>query len=153
MYTLYINELPEVVHDNSCTDNVHQQTDNLFGSNCKKCGEMPIFADDATYHVQTKTREQSQTKIKQALDKITTFLNSHDLTVNLPKTNILETLVKQKRTKLKGEQPKLETTNPDGTHKTIKPAETIILQGVNFQHNLTWNSHLHRGKKALIPEL
>ena len=66
---------------------------------------------------------------------------------------MLETLVKQKRTKLKGQQPEIVTTKNDGTLKIIRPSETIRLLGVNLQQNLSWNSHLNTGEKALIPEL
>ena len=128
-------------------------TTELFGRNCRKCGEMPVFADDATYHIETKNREQSNQKVNDAIKKITAFLNENDLIVNQSKTTMIETLVKQKRNKIKGNQPEIKTTKPDGTTKTIKPEETIRLLGINLQQNLSWNSHLQNGPKAILPEM
>ena len=62
VYAIYTNELPEVVKSEECQDPSHKNQTKLFGLNCKKCGSVPVYADDATYAVETKTRQESQKK-------------------------------------------------------------------------------------------
>ena len=85
------------------------------------------------------------------MNKIKAFLNRNELVVNLEKTNILETMMKQKRSLMKGRQPQLSVIKQNGEMETITPQEEIRLLGVNIKQNLTWNSHLEQGENALIP--
>ena len=62
LYSVYTNELPEVIVDTECTEKVHKMDDKLFSDNCTKCGSLPSFADDATYIVSKKTRTELQDK-------------------------------------------------------------------------------------------
>ena len=70
MYIMYINELPEVVNDVNCTQDVHKSTTELFTDNCNDCGSVPVYANDATYVVSTKSRFQAQQKITENTNKI-----------------------------------------------------------------------------------
>ena len=63
LYTLYINELPEVAVEDDCQNPTHKDTTTLFSSNCGTCGQIPCYADDATLVVATKTREEGQRRI------------------------------------------------------------------------------------------
>ena len=54
---------------------------------------MPCYADNATYVVETKTRELSQIKVEETTSKIKNFLNSQYLCVNLSKTSMVESMV------------------------------------------------------------
>ena len=54
MYTLYINKFPEVAIEDNCVEEIHNKADNLFNPNCKKCGQIPSYSDDATFVVSTK---------------------------------------------------------------------------------------------------
>ena len=41
LYSLYVNELSEVINDNeNCVEEVHVNTEKLFGDNCTKCGNI-----------------------------------------------------------------------------------------------------------------
>ena len=71
--------------------------------------------------VGTKDRTQSQSKIKNALNRITRFLNNNELVVNQSKTTILESMLKQKRTRQILPQPHLETIKATGEIKRINP--------------------------------
>ena len=153
MYTIYINELPDILWEEQCLEPTHQNVENLFPPNCMKCGSLPCYADDATVSIATKNREISQVKIEEVMENITNYLNSQELIINISKTNLLESMVKQKRNKLKGETPKLETVNDKGEVKIIKPEKSIRLLGVNLEQNLTWNSHLESAEKSLLPSL
>ena len=153
LFTIYTNELPEVMIDKDCQKPAHRETETLFPSNCQECGTIPSFTDDSTYVMKTKTRAQSQEKVTQVTEKMKTYLNSQDLVVNISKTSMLENMVKQKRSKLKGTQPEILTVNNKGEDKIIRPARYIHLLGVNWEQNLTWNSHISTGEKALLPSI
>ena len=153
LFTIYTNELPEVIVDRECQENVHKEMDRLFQQNCRKCGSIPAFADDASVVMETKTRVWSQELVNKVTTELKSFLNSQDLSVNMSKTNLFESMVKQKRTRLKGSQPIIETVNAKGEEKTIKPQQSIRLLGVNLEQNLTWNSHILTGEKALLPAM
>ena len=146
-YTIYTNKLPETIVEDDCKNPAHRNKSTLFGENCKHCGSVP-FADDMTYVVETRNREASQLKVFSATERIKNFLNSQDLVVNLSKTTLLESMVKQKRTHLKWDQPSLSTLMETGEPKTIHLDKSIRLLGVNIEQNLAWNSHLLTGEKS-----
>ena len=113
-YTIYTNELPQFVIDKECENPAHRKNDTLFGDNCRKCGSIPSLSDNATYIVETKTREASQQKVDNATGKIKNFLNSQEPVVNMSKTTPLESMVKQKCSHMKGDQPSLTTWTETG---------------------------------------
>ena len=153
LYSVYTNELPEVIVSQECTEEAHQKQDKLFSENCTNCGSLPCFADDATYIVSRKTRSELQDKITENMDKIKKFLNNNDLTVNTSKTKMLEVMVKQKRTKMKGTQPEIVTTNEAGEELIIRPDISLRILGGNFHRNLSWTAHLEVGEIPLLPTL
>ena len=110
---------------------------NLFSDNCKKCGTIPTYADDATYIVTTSSRFEAQMKITENVDKIKKFLVANQLTINLGKTEILETMTRQKRVRLEGTPPQLTVLKPDNTLKSNK-----IIQ----LHQTTRNQHQQRSQ-------
>ena len=129
LYTIYTNELPELTNKSSCKDKSHNYKETLFGVNCHCCGTIPCYADDASLIISNKTRLQNQNDIEEKLDNIKTFLNSNEITINLPKTTILEMMVKQKRVRVKGDIPQLETTNSVGQIKTITAKQNLRILG------------------------
>ena len=48
LYVIYVNELPALMNESNCEDTVHSGTQKLFTKNCKKCGQMPTYADNST---------------------------------------------------------------------------------------------------------
>ena len=95
-YTIYSNKLPNVILEESCESPAYGEKSVLFPVICRSCGSLPSFADDATFVIETKKREDSQQKIVNDSEKIKNFLNSQELVVNLSKTTLLECMVKQK---------------------------------------------------------
>ena len=116
VYSIYTNRLPNLIKSQDCQDPSHRDQSVLFGINCRKCGSVPVSADDATFVV-----------------------------VNMEKTMILECMVKQKRTWVKGEPPCLSIQLETGELKTIHPEKCIHLLGINIEQNIAWNSHLSTG--------
>ena len=153
IFSIYTNELPAVVRQPNCQDPAHREQDFLFGDNCRNCGSVPSYADDATFVIESKNREISQSKIEEATTSMKNFLNSQDLCVNMEKTCILETMVKQKRSRIKGVQPSLSIQMESGETTTILPKKYVRLLGMNLEDNLAWNSHLLNGEKSILPAL
>ena len=109
LYVIYVNELPAVLNDVNCTSDVHVKTDDsdLFDDNCVTCGQLPTYADDSTVVISSDTRFDAQEKIVTIIDRVKTFLSANTLSLNLGKTEIVETMVRQKRARLAGAPPQL----------------------------------------------
>ena len=151
LFSIFTNELPETAVEKNCQNPAHGKREKLFSYNCKHCGTLPCYADDATLHITTKNREISQKIIPEKIEIIKNFLNSQELAVNVGKTNLLESMVRQKRQKLRGFQPTLETINELGEVENIKPKKQIRLLGITLEQNLSWKQHLITGDKAVLP--
>ena len=156
LYSIYVNELPQIVREqDNCRNcqNLDNDTSYLFKENCPQCGTVTCFADDSTLTISRKTRTDNQKCITDKLTKMTEFLNSNQLTVNLPKTVLIETMTHQKRPRIKDVQPKLTVRKPNGEIKTILPAKHVKLLGGYLQENSNWEAHLEGAEKALLPDI
>ena len=151
LFSTYTNDLPNTIRVDDCPNQVHVEDEYLFGDNCPKCGTIPNYADDATFVVANPTREQNQVQLSRSLDTITTYLNSNHLSINQPKTALLEIMTHQKRSRIGGVPPSLVVQN--GTNKIITPGRHMRLLGGNLQENLSWQAHLEAGDKPLLPDL
>ena len=81
LYVLYINELPAIINEDNCTNEVHVNNDDndLFTENCVSCGQVPTYTDDSTIVITTDTRFQAQERVTSLVDKIKHFLTSNSL--------------------------------------------------------------------------
>ena len=104
LYVLYVNELPSLMNDENCEDEAHVRNDEseLFTENCVTCGQMPTYADDSTVMITTKNRFVTQERIIVIINRVKNFLASNSLSLNLGKSEIVETMVRQKRVRLQG---------------------------------------------------
>ena len=106
MYTLYINELAEIANDyNRCNNDIHGTSDRLFENNCEKCGTIYCYADDSTFISTSKKREENQENINKVLDKVKEFLEANRLVMNASKITLIEIMLQQRRSKVKGVPP------------------------------------------------
>ena len=153
LYTLLINQLPEVVKEDDCEEMMHDPQDNLFGTNCEKCGTVPCYADDASVIHASTNRTKNQDKLRQHLESINVFLNRNGLNINREKTTINEIVTRQKRATLIGDSPVLEVLDKNGRDKTIKANSYTRLLGGNVSSDLSWKAHLLSGEKTLVPQL
>ena len=156
LYSIYVNELPQTVKDKENCQQCQNKTNNtqyLFDENCPQCGITTCFADDSTLVISRKTRPENQECITKKLTTMTNFLNANKLTVNLPKTVLVESMTHQKRPRIKGEQPSLKVRKPNGEMKTILPAKHARLLGGYIQENSNWEAHLEGAEKALLPDI
>ena len=65
----------------------------------------------------------------------------------------MESMVRQKRSKLGGEGPKLRVTGNNGQIKILEGVKTCKLLGGIIQDNLSWRGHLLDTKDSLVPTL
>ena len=151
LFNIFVNELPDVVNDyGTCTNQVHEPSEDLFGENCLQCGCLPCYADDSVYTVANKSRELNQARIIVILERLTKFLNQNHLVVNKSKTVLQEMMLKQRRCKTGGNPPQLVTLNDKGEIKIIKTKNHSILLGGTLQNDLQWKAHIESGEKPLL---
>ena len=154
MYLVYMNELTMTAKDENCKNEAHDNTGKLFGENCQDCGSLTIFADDLQYHKSSKTRFENQIKITENFQRIVNFLNAAGLEVNQGKTNITEYMSRQKRGRINGEPPSLKVDvviDDIVVEKTVKNKDYCRTLGSNIRQDLSWDTHLSSGEKALLP--
>ena len=64
LYSIYTNDMTEIIKDRDCQDISHLDTRYIFGQNCETCGTLVIYADDATYRITSKNRANNQNKLR-----------------------------------------------------------------------------------------
>ena len=154
LFNIFTNELPDIVNDyNTCENPVHQPSNYLFGQNCKNCGCLPSYADDAMYTVANESRTWNQNRLEIIINRLTSFLNSNKLTINKTKTTLQEMMVVQKKCKITGEPPHLDVLTDKGDIKRVKAVKQNIFLGANMQENLKWNAHIETGTDSMLSNL
>ena len=150
LYVLYVNKLPSLMNDADCHKSVHTTNDEskLFTENCVSCGQMPTYTDDSTVVITTKSRFAAQERIVEIIERVKQFLAANLLSLNLGKTEIVESMVRQKRARLPGLPPQLSVKKPDGSLKVITAKDYCRLLGVNFNRDVNWNHQLDLGEKS-----
>ena len=152
LYALYTNELPNVLKDNNnCQDPAHENNEYLFGENCRRCGTVLCYADDATMMTASRTRPENQIKLQEGLDKIDRYLVANRLAINRTKTCIQEIMIPQKKARLKDAPPVLIERERDGSEKMITSKTECRILGGTMQENMSWGAHLDWGEEALLP--
>ena len=146
------------MNDDDCDELVHSvnidvDMSKLFTENCDRCRQMPTYADDSTVVITTSSRFQAQERIIIIIERVKSFLAANSLSLNLGKTEIVETMVRQKRACLPGLPPQLSVQKPDGSLKVIAAKDSCRLLGVNINRDATWNHQLELGEKPLIKSL
>ena len=107
LYAIFMNEMTEVVTRQNCPNVEHRDRRQLFGTNCRECGFLTLYADDSILVTGSRRRDQNQENIKRCLDEIQDYLNDNKLVLNLPKTSLTEIMITQKRVKTTGVPPTL----------------------------------------------
>ena len=95
-YTIFTNELPQVVHEGDCPmKGVAEEP--LFSIQCQECGGLCCYADDSTYTVTAKDPEQLTETLSRKYSVMADFLTDNKLKVNDDKTHMLVMTTRQKR--------------------------------------------------------
>ena len=155
LFTIYTNELSNVTKNTDCSNTQHTQgpTQKLFGNDCPQCGITPAYADDSTHVIRHATRQHNQQQLAINLQQIANHLQANQLTVNQSKTQIMETMVPQKKCKISGNPPLLAVLDEKKNVQILQTVSHIKLLGMNLGDNLNWTPHLLTGEKPLISQV
>ena len=80
-YTIFTNELPEVVHEDCCPLRGVEDA-SIFNTQCQECGGVCCYADDSTYTVQGSDPVELSRKLSQKYTALAEFLTANKLKVN-----------------------------------------------------------------------
>ena len=153
LYSIYTNDMSESIVDKDCRHDVHKTREKLFGAECPQCGTITQYADDSTYQISNKHRQPNQRKLSEVIGKLKIYLNTNELTINMDKTKLMETMIKQKKGRTPGTPPELIILNNKQQLETLTDSKQCRILGMNLQSNATWNAHLEIGRKSLLPSL
>ena len=84
---------------------------------------------------------------------VTNFFNMNGLTINQSKTVLQEHMLKQKRCKIKGEPPHLDTLDDKGNFKRVNVSRNSIMLGGSLQDDLQLSSHIKSGEEPLLSDV
>ena len=73
LYSIFTNEMAECVKNENCQNQSHLNNEMLFGNDCSECGTLTQYADDTTYHIGNKMRNENQTKLTENLRNLGHF--------------------------------------------------------------------------------
>ena len=146
LYTLYTNELPEVIFQSNPNINPSfPQYNTGKGKNESLC----CFADDTTFtsihsdHTVLSQNLENQYKI------IAEFLTDNGLKVNDDKTHLV--VVSNGNSRAKSQSANLvEIRTPS---KTIRPTNSEKLLGCWIEEDLKWNNHIRESDDNLVKSL
>ena len=155
LFTIYTNEISQVTKNTECENIEHTntKTEKLFGQNCNNCGTTTAYADDSTHIIRHKDRNHNQQQLATNLQSIANFLQSNNLSVNQSKTQVLETMVHQRRCRTQGNPPMLAVLNENNQLKIIQNEKYIKLLGLNLSQNLNWTPHLLTGDLPILSQI
>ena len=88
-YTIFTNELPEIVHDHDQDDHQVSAAWPPYNLSCKSCGNICCFADDTTYSCSDTSPDSLSEKLSSKFFMISDFLVSNRLKLNDDKTHLL----------------------------------------------------------------
>ena len=147
LYTIFTNELPEVVHENTCPLKDSDES-KLFTLHCQDCGGVCCYADDSTYTVVGRDPLQLSEKLTHKFSAIADFLTLNKLKVNDDKTHLIIMSTKQKRRYVDTNNITIITPTA-----VITPSESERLLGAQVHQNMKWREHILDGENALVKSL
>ena len=147
IYTIFTNELPQVVHEGDCPHQANADA-SLFTIQCQECGGLCCYADDSTYTVTHKDPAQLSAKLSHKYNILAEFLTDNKLKVNDDKTHLLVMTTRQKRRHVPTSN--ITITTPTAT---ITPSTEERLLGVHIHQDLRWREQILDNKDSLIKSL
>ena len=151
-YTIFTNELPEVVHDlPSCTQQLSADWP-AYNLNCKSCGNICCFADDTTYSCSDTSPALLSEKLSSKFIAISDFLVSNRLKLNDEKTHLLVLTSSQTRKARRraGNDINVVIATPSAT---IDPSASEKLLGGWIHQDLKWAEYVQDSDESLVRSL
>ena len=147
LYTIFTNELPQVVHEVSCpVRDVDESA--IFSIQCQECGGICCYADDSTYTTAGSDPAELSEKLSHKYSVIADFLTLNKLKVNDDKTHLLVMSTRQKRVHRDTSNVTINTPSA-----TITPSEVERLLGAQVHQDMRWKEHLLDNKDSLVKSL
>ena len=144
LYTIYTNDLPEVVHGHEPDPGHHQDTQHHYNIDCKPCGSICCFADDSTFSISDKDPAVLQEKINRKYKSITEYMAANKLFLNTDKTHLLIMTSEYHHNRNGNYGIQLNTGS-----EMISPSDTERLLGAEVSNNFTWNAHITGTDKSM----
>ena len=142
-YTIFTNELPEIVHN-------HSAQQGLYNMHCDACGVLCCYADDSSFSVADLDTAKISRKLAEKYHAVSDFMCSNKLKLNDEKTHLLLLATDRAwRSKLSTNSLELTTEN----NVTIKTGVSENLLGGLISQNLKWDEHILINNKSLVKQL
>ena len=147
-YTIFTNELPQVIHEHDCP--VHQQgiDTSVFTMQCLHCGGVCCYPDDSTYSVRGKDPRELSDKLTKKYNVMADYLTDNKLKVNDDKTHLLVMTTRQRRRYVDTRSVSIVTPTT-----TISPSNVEKLLGIHIHHDMRWAEHVMNNNESLVKAL
>ena len=133
LYTLFVNELPEVLNNSS---------------EAKKSAHICCFADDTTLTCQNSDHSELSRQLTESYTKVSNYMLNNGLKLNDDKSHLV--VMASKGTKRSRSANLVEIiTNT----KNIRPTQNEKLLGCYIQEDLKWDHYLTEGNENLMKSL
>ena len=147
LYILFVNELPEVIHDHlNERDEDQSWSPQAINSHCNKCGHLCCYVDDSTFTFSSKDPEVLSLKLSEKYQALATFLGDNRLVINKDKTHLI-VMGSRKHRNLRNEV----IVNTGET--IVNPEESEKLLGLIIDQTLGWKVHIRDGATSLLTNL
>ena len=146
-YTIFTNELPQVVHGDTCPYKGIEEA-GLFAIQCQECGGVCCYTDDSTCTVVADSTAELSQKLTSRYEVLAEFLAGNKLKVNDDKTHLLVISTRQRR-----RFRDTSTVNIHTPTAVISPSPVERLLGAQVHQDLHWREHIMDNKDALIKSL
>ena len=147
LYTIFTNELPQVVHEASCPVGEVEGAA-MFTIQCQECGGVCCYADDSTYTATGSDLVELSNKLSHKYTVMADFLTANKLKVNDDKTHLLVMSTRQKRQHKNTSNMTINTPTA-----IITPSIVERLLGAQVHQDMRWREHLMDNKDSLLKSL
>ena len=150
LYTLFTNELPEIIHgDLDCSSQDHPDICPSYSMACKSCGSLTCYADDTSYSCSSKDPAILSEKLTDKYKIISQFLVNNRLKLNDDKTHLMVMTTSKARREL-DPNTLVSIVTPS---MIIAPSPCEKLLGAYIHQDLKWNEHIQDNEESLIRSL
>ena len=153
LYTLFTNELPDVIQDPS--QHIPGQTSGStwppYSMGCRCCGTVGCYADDTTYSYSDSDPEQLSLKMSSQYKVLSDFLVSNRLKLNDDKTHLMVLSTSQARLRRnRRDEASVQITTPT---EIIEQSEFEKLLGTWLHQDMKWAENIMDNNESLVKSL
>ena len=153
LYTIFTNELPEVIHDHSEQPEVQANQGGqewpAYHLGDDEAGSICCYADDTTLTCTESRPAALSNKLTEQYKVIAEYMRNNKLKLNDEKTHLLVMDTGQSRVRAQAAK-QVEIRTPAGT---IRPSSREKLLGCWIEENLKWSEHIRDNKENLVRSL